>query len=211
MRNNIKEDRLIISKLDNIEERLENLSDTLEGQLAKLIDTIDTIDTGSGAGDTPIERTLIEIDGMQAPWVLGGLEWDGKSEVYDEEELHEFLGFNPNDNDADGKSWCAGFWISVFNKLRLDTTGLNLNAISFKDFGYDIMPPAVVDIPNGAILVFQPSDTSKTRISHVGVKIDDDKLFGGNQGDSAKRSNLAWYMDNANLVASRCPNGFKLV
>ena len=152
---------------------------------------------------------VVVIDGMQSPWVLGGLEWDGKSEIYDEEELHAFLGFNPNGNDADGKSWCAGFWISVFELCGIDTAGLNLSAVSFRDFGYDVK--VITDkIPNGSILVFQPKAESRYRISHVGVKVDDDKLFGGNQGDSAQRSNLAWYMKNAELVAVRCPNGYDI-
>ena len=149
--------------------------------------------------------SIIEIDGMQAPWVLGGMQWDGMSEIYEEEPLKEFLGFNPNGNDPDGKPWCAGFLKRILEECGIDTTGLDLSALSFADYGSECEPV------NGAILVFQPILSRKQRISHVGVKVDDDKLFGGNQGDSAKKSNLEWYLQNAELVASRCPPGYKLV
>lgn len=153
---------------------------------------------------------LIEVSGMQAPWVLGGLKWEGKSEIYDEEELKAFLGFNPNDDDPDGKAWCAGFWIPILGECGIDTTGLDLSALSFSNLGYEVQPSAAGDYPDGVFMVFQPKPGSKQRISHVGVKVDGDQLYGGNQGDSAKKSNLAWYLANAILVAVRCPNGYKL-
>lgn len=149
---------------------------------------------------------LIEISGMQAPWVLSGLKWEGKSEIYDEEELKAFLGFNPNGQDPDGKSWCAGFWLRILQELGIDTTGLDLSVLSFKNSSafYEC------DMVNGAFLVFQPKQGSKYSISHLGVKVDDDKLFGGNQGDSAKKSNLAWYLEHAELIACLCPHGYSL-
>ena len=152
---------------------------------------------------------LIEVSGMEAPWVLGGLKWDGKSEIYDEEELKAFLGFNPNGQDPDGKSWCAGFWLRILQELGIDTTGLDLSAISFTRLGYEV-ETSTGDYPDGVFMVFQPKQGSKYNISHVGVKVDGDKLFGGNQGDSAKKSNLPWYLANAELVAVRCPNGYSL-
>lgn len=149
---------------------------------------------------------LIEVSGMQAPWVLEGLRWDGMHEARDQQALTDFLGFNPNDADG-GKPWCAGFWLSIFKELGFDVSGLNLMATSFKDFGYEL--PEVVD---GAICVFEPHEESDFPIKHMGVVVDDcTKLFGGNQGNSAKRSNLAWYMENAQLTAIRCPHGYKLV
>ena len=182
----------------------------LPGHIAKLAElTGFTSDPEIPKGiETP---SIIEIDGMQTPWVLGGLPWDGKSEIYDEDELKDFLGFNPNGNDPDGKSWCAGFWLKILEKLGIDTTGLDLSAMSFANYGIEIKYTNTSDIPNGAFLVFQPKAGSKHRISHVGVKVDDDQLFGGNQGDSAKKSNLAWYLQNADLVGCRCPKGYKLV
>lgn len=151
------------------------------------------------------ESALIEVTWDEALWVGHMLHWDGYSEVYDEDELTKFLGFNPNGKDPDGKAWCAGFFIKVLQQCGIDTTGLDLSAKSFINWGYEI------EMQNGAFLVFQPKEGAKYPVSHVGVMIDDNKLFGGNQGDSAKRSNLQWYLDNAELVASRCPNGYKLV
>ena len=159
-----------------------------------------------------IQSGIIEVKGMEAEWVVSGLTWDGKSEVKDEEELTNFLGFCPNDKKPQGKSWCAGFWLKIFEALGFDVSGLDLSAISFVNFGYDLLETYEVDeLPNGAILVFQPDPNGHFPISHVGVKVDDDKLFGGNQGNKAKRSNLAWYLANAKLVAARCPDGYKLV
>ena len=180
--------------------------DTLEKKLNQIIEIL-TADQQPEEPDptTMLESELIEVPGMQAPWVLQFPKWEGKSEIYDEEELKDFLGFNPNDDDPDGKAWCAGFLKRIFEECGIDTTGLDLSAMSFANFGYECEPV------NGAILVFQPKIDAKHRISHVGVKVNDDKLFGGNQGDSAKESNLAWYMQHAELVACRCPNGYKLV
>ena len=186
---------LLDAKLDKILEIL--TADKQPGELNPVV----------SEPQTPIARPIvpIEVPGMEAPWVLKSLTWDGKSEVYDEEELKSFLGFNPNGNDPDGKPWCAGFLKKNLQECGIDTTGLDLSVMSFADFGYEC------EQVNGAIMVFQPKVDSKYRISHVGVKVEDDKLFGGNQGDSAKRSNLAWYMQHAELVACRCPEGYRLL
>ena len=158
-----------------------------------------------------VQSEIIEVVGMEAPWVIRGLEFDGKSEVADEKELTDWLGFNPNEKTG-GKSWCAGFWLKIFEELGFDVSGLDLRAISFANFGYDLLEVCdVSSLPNGAILVFQPDPDADYPISHVGVKVFDDKLFGGNQGNSAKCSNLAWYIANAELVAACCPDGYKLV
>ncbi|MDE0398890.1 MAG: hypothetical protein OXL96_13930 [Candidatus Poribacteria bacterium] len=157
------------------------------------------------------EPELIEVSGMAAPWVASGLEWDGKSEVADEAKLTDFLGFNPNGKTG-GMSWCAGFWLAIFQSLGFDVDGLDRSVLSFSNFGYDLLEKYdAQSLPNGAILVFQPDPDGEFPISHVGVKVDDDKLFGGNQGDKVKRSNLAWYLQHAKLVAARCPDGYKLV
>ena len=187
---------LITDRLKSIEDKLEQILDILR------IKDVDEL---------PIVGSR-KIDGMKSAWVLDGLNWDGKSEVDDEDELKSFLGFNPNDKDSDGKSWCAGFWVSIFKNLGFDVSGLDLRAISFANFGYDLLETHTQqNIPNGSILVFQPSPDGDFPISHIGVKVDGDKLFGGNQGNKAKRSNLSWYFGNAELVAARCPEGYKLV
>ena len=148
---------------------------------------------------------IIEVKGMEADWVVNGLAWEGKHEVRDQKELQDFLGFNPNDADG-GKSWCAGFYLKIFEELGFDVTELNLMATSFKTFGYEL--PEIVD---GAICVFEPKEDADFPIRHVGVPVDNcTKLFGGNQGNQAKRSNFSWYMDNAELTAIRCPHGYKL-
>ena len=151
---------------------------------------------------------VIRIPGAEAPWVKEALKWEHKSEVYDEDELKAFLGFNPNGHDDDGLPWCAGFLKAVLKECGLDTPKLDNRAISFADYGVDCQK-ANGEIPDGAILVFDAKKDSKYKISHVGIKIGD-KLFGGNQGDSAKYSNLQWYLDNAELIAARCPHHYQL-
>ena len=179
--------------------------DRLEDKLDKVLDLL-TADSGEGGlipPLTPSTSNIIEVKGIEAPWVIEALKWEGKSEVADKKELQDFLGFNPNDQDPDGQPWCAGFWNSIFGKLGIQHAH-TLRASDYCDFGYEC------DEVDGAILVFAPDPESPYPISHVGVKIGD-HLFGGNQGDSVKRSNLAWYKENAELVACRCPEGYKLV
>jgi len=181
--------------------------ESIDMRLKELVEKTSVGPTLARAGENSFaeDADLIQVSGMEAPWVLKMLQWDGKSEVYDEEELKGFLGFNPNDDDPDGLSWCAGFLKRILEECGIDTQGLDLSAMSFANFGSDC------EEVNGAILVFQPKQGSRYHVSHVGVKVDDDKLFGGNQGDSVKRSNLAWYKQNAELVACRCPKGYELV
>lgn len=204
-------------------ELLESIDDKL-GRLIVLLENPQQVLQGaapgqiaSGAGSMGNPQSflqpLVPVSGMDAPWVRKALGFNGKSEVYDEEELTAFLGFNPNGHDPDGKPWCAGFLKRIFEDCDIDTSGVDLSALSFQDFGYSLFQnlPSVDEIPNGAVLVFQPREDSKYNISHVGLKVDGDKLFGGNQGDAAKKSNLAFYLKNATLVAARCPNGYQLV
>jgi len=192
------------------ETRIKQLFETAKKSLDEIalilnIEAIDAVST--------VESDIIKVAGMEADWVTAGLKWDGKSEVEDEEELKAFLGFNPNGADRDGLSWCAGFWLKVFENLGFDTTGLDLRAISFANWGYDLLEfyEKIEDLPNGTIMVFQPDPDGDFPVSHIGVKVDNDKLFGGNQGNKAKRSNLAWYLANSKLVAARCPDGYELV
>lgn len=198
----MNKDRVFSDRLNLLDAKLDKILEIL---------TADKQDGGLVEDAIPEEAQLIEVPGMEAPWVLEGLKWDGKSEVDDEKELTDWLGFNPN-GATGGSSWCAGFWLKIFRELGFDVSDLNLSAISFASFGYDLLQTFNEnDLPDGAILVFQPNPDGDFPISHVGVKVDDDKLFGGNQGNKAKRSNLAWYLANAQLVAARCPDGYKLV
>ena len=183
--------------------------DRMEAKLARILNVLERENTtrfeGRGMID-PIaepESNIIEVKGIDAPWVTEGVKWDGYHEVRDQAPLTEFLGFNPNGADG-GLSWCAGFWISVFKAVHIDTAGLDLSARSFVNWGWECKEV------NGAILVFGPKDDAPFPVSHVGVKLGDE-LFGGNQGNSAKCSNLAWYKENAELLAVRCPEGYNLI
>ena len=185
---------------------LESIDDKLGILLDKLGDApvVPQIDVAPRIGE------LIEVKGVDAPWMQRAFEFDGKSEVADEAELTEFLGFNPNGGKG-GKSWCAGFWLKIFEDLGVDVSEVDLRAISFSNFGYDLLEDYEIDdLPDGAILVFQPDPDGHFPISHVGAK-NGTKLFGGNQGDKVKNSNLDFYLQNAKLVAARCPDGYKLV
>ena len=194
-------------KIDPIE--FVNAISNIEEKLDTILDRLGTGEQSYKPASLDQRAGIIEVSGMQAKWVLGGLVWEGKSEIYDEEELKAFLGFNPNDDDPDGKPWCAGFWIPILEECGIDTTGLDLSAMSFTRLGYEV-EAINGEYPDGVFMIFQPKPGSKHEISHIGVKVDGDKLYGGNQGDSAKKSNLAWYLANAELVAVRCPHGYKL-
>ncbi|MYA98872.1 hypothetical protein F4X90_04185 [Candidatus Poribacteria bacterium] len=196
---------------------LRDLSEKLDTAVSLLEEIYRAISAPVPSETSSQEPGFVEVSGMEAPWVVDGLVWDGKSEVADETELTGFLGFNPNGKTG-GKSWCAGFWIPILRALGFDVSNLDLRAVSYENFGYalDIDCNLAVDalmelIPDGAILVFQPDPDGEFPISHIGVKVDGNKLFGGNQGDKAKRSNLLWYLQHAKLTAIRCPDGYKLV
>ena len=153
---------------------------------------------------------LIQVDGDTAPWVLEMSKRIGLSEIEDEDELTKFLGVNPNDDDADGVSWCAIYVGKCLTAAGIENPE-SLSVMDYADFGYDLFREYKAEsIPNGAILLFQPK-AGKRRISHIGVKVQGNKLLGGNQGDSVKCSNLQWYLNNAELVAARCPNGYELI
>ena len=157
------------------------------------------------AVDDPIQTVpdVEVIDGNTVPWVQALREKEGWSEIDHEEELTAWLGHNPNDDDADGRAWCASGLNAALRDAGINGTG-SMAANSFATFGYEC------EEKNGAILVFQPKQ-GKRKVSHVCVKVNDEKALGANQGDAIKESNLAWYKANAELVAVRCPDGFELV
>ena len=64
-----------------------------------LNEIIDPVSTEAPPHNEVIETTpgIIEVKGMKADWVVGGLKWNGKHEARNQKELQDFLGFNPND------------------------------------------------------------------------------------------------------------------
>ena len=145
---------------------------------------------------------VIEIDGMQAPWMIEGFQWEGKNEIDDEDELTEFLGINPNDDDPDGLPWCGAWSGKVMQKMGINTID-SLRAVDYIAVGTEC---GCVD---GALAVF---DGGHVGGGHVGFVCDNGtKILGGNQGDSVRKNNLAWYLQNKTLLGYRCPDGYKLV
>ena len=195
-----------MARMTDFEIKQLKLLTSIDEKLGKFLATVPLQGEVEAVLETPPTPNLIEVKGMEADWVINGLKWNGKHEARDEKTLTDFLRFNPNDATG-GKSWCAGFWLRIFEELGFDVSDLNLMATSFKTFGYEID-----NICDGAICVFEPKDDAPFPIRHVGVVVDNcQKLFGGNQGNSAKRSNLDWYLANAELTAIRCPDGYKLI
>ena len=185
-----------MDRITDIIQQLRGLLSQLENELAITETLPDT---------TPQQPGIVPntIDGNQAPWVLALRAYEGKNEVDDEAELTAWLGVNPNGNDFDGVSWCAAAVNAGLHDSGLPTTG-SLRAADFAEYGNHC------EEKNGAILVFQPDPSAQFPVSHVCVKVNDTKALGGNQGNALKESNLAWYKQNAKLVAVRCPTGFEL-
>ena len=157
---------------------------------------------GSDTETAPLASSdLITIKpGDPIPWLIEAQKWDGMSEVFDQEELAEFLGVNPNDKDG-GVAWCAAFINSVMEKVGIKGTG-SLAAASFENWGTKC---GCVD---GAIAVYGPGTIPG---GHVGIVVGDG-LFGGNQGDSVRLNlNRAWFDKNKTLIGYRCPPGYELV
>ena len=146
------------------------------------------------------EPDVIIIEpGATIPWLVEAQKWEGMSEVFDQEELTEFLGVNPNDKDG-GEAWCAHFINAVMRELGIEGTGSGA-AVSFEHWG---TPCECVD---GAIAVYGPG---KIPGGHVGIVVGDG-LFGGNQGDLARlNKNRAWFEQNKTLLGYRCPPGYLL-
>ena len=75
----------------------------------------------SGSTATESDNGLIVIpEGQRPPWTQIAEQFLGKNEIDDEDELREFLGFNPNDQDADGLAWCKGFVDSCHKKCGIE-------------------------------------------------------------------------------------------
>ena len=146
------------------------------------------------------ESLIIEIDGMQAPWIIEGLKWVGKNEIDDEEELTDFLGINPNDDDPDGLPWCGAWAGKILGDAAVPTIN-SLRAVDYINYGEPC------ECVNGALAIF---DAGRIPGGHVGFVIDDTKILGGNQGDSVRKNNLAWYLENKTLLGYRCPVGYRL-
>lgn len=114
-----------------------------------------------------------EIDYEHTPWMDEAMKWFGKSEDDDNAELAEFLGIDPAETP-----WCAAFVDKVLENTGYPSTG-SLRASDFAGYGREC------DCIDGAVAVFD---------GHVGfVAKNGNKILGGNQGDSVKYNNLAYY------------------
>ena len=150
------------------------------------------------SGSAEPDVIIIE-QGATIPWLVEAQKWEGYSEVFDQEELTEFLGVNPNDKDG-GQAWCADFINAVMRDCGIEGTGSSA-AVSFEHWG---TPCECVD---GAIAVYGPG---KLPGGHVGI-VQGFGLFGGNQGDLARfNKNRAWFEQNKTLLGYRCPPGYLL-
>lgn len=134
--------------------------------------------------------------GEEAPWLVKARECEGMHEDTDREALMAFMdGYDP------AEAWCAAYLNSCLEKCGIKGTG-SPSSLSFQNWGVEC------DLQDNAIVVFV---NARRTGGHVGIlcrnKI---KIFGGNQGDSAKESNAAWYFENMEHVATRIPEGYEL-
>lgn len=129
--------------------------DTLEGKLDQILDLL--------TADKQPKEAAVDPH----PWLTKMLEWEGKDEVDDNEELSAFLGVDPEETP-----WCAAMLTSC-----LAQTGqkyLGLRARDYADYGEE---------GDGAI-----GDIAVWR-SHVGVVCDDDgSVIGGNVSNMVRKS-----------------------
>ena len=131
------------------------------------------------------EHTDVDTDDP-TPWLTEALKWEGKHEVDDNAEIAAFIGQDPR------IAWCAALANACYEACGIKGTGTP-RALDFAEWGVES------DESDGCLMVFA------TEIGgHVGWKVGD-KLFGGNQSDMAKFSNLAWFKKNMTLVACRLP------
>jgi len=171
-------------------------------KLGRLIVEIiqDTMGKDEDAGQTVVPELVTIAPGDPIPWLIEAQKWDGKSEVFDQEELTQFLGVNPNDDDG-GQAWCADFINACMRECDIEGTGSSA-ADSFEHWGTEC---GCVD---GAIAVYGPGIIKG---GHVGIVLGNG-LFGGNQGDSVRLNlNRGWFDDNKTLIGYRCPPGYKLL
>ena len=126
-----------------------------------------------------------------SPWVPVAEGLIGKHEVQDNAELTQFLGINPS------QAWCAAFANACYRECGIEGTG-SMRAKDFENWGQKC------DEIDGALGVFE-GETG----GHVGF-VRGDKLLGGNQGDSVKYSNLAWFKSNMKLLGYRWPSDYPI-
>ena len=183
----------IIKKMEEVASNFDDLVAMMKAEVSGLSELIPPVDAD------PIEGkdVIVIADGDPIPWLVEAQRWEGKSEVFDQEELTEYLGVNPNDKDG-GVSWCAYFVNAVMRECGIEGTGSGA-AASFENWGTEC---GVVD---GAIAVYGPGAIPG---GHVGFVVGNG-LFGGNQGDSARLNrNRAWFDQNKTLIGYRCPPGY---
>ncbi len=126
------------------------------------------------------------------PWLTEAEKYLGLHEKGNNAELCELLSVDPAKF-----AWCADFLNAILEKCGYEGTG-TCRALDFAKYGLHC------EEKDGCIMVFE------TEIGgHVGIK-KGDKLLGGNQGDSVKYSNLAWFKKNMKLVATRLPATFNV-
>lgn len=155
-----------------------------------------------GIAAAPTAPQIIQIaPGDDIPWLIEARKWEGKSELFDQEELTAYLRVNPNDKDG-GVPWCAYFINRVLEDCGIEGTGSGA-AVSFSE-GWG----TPCDCVDGAIVVWGPG---KIKGGHVGIVVGDG-VFGGNQGDCAQLNfNRAWFDQNKTLIGYFCPPGYELL
>lgn len=182
-----------IEKLREVASGLDDLASMLAADVSGVTELVPSVDTGESE-----ERLIAVGGGDPIPWLVEAQRWEGKSEVFDQEELTGYLGVNPNDKDG-GVPWCAYFVNAVMRECGIEGTGSGA-AASFENWGSEC---GVVD---GAIAVYGPGAIPG---GHVGFVVGSG-LFGGNQGDSARLNrNRGWFDQNKTLIGYRCPPGYR--
>ena len=156
----------------------------------------------TGIASVATAPRIIQIaPGDPIPWLIKARKWEGKSELFDQEELTAYLGVNPNDKDG-GVPWCAYFINRVLEECGIEGTGSGA-AVSFSE-GWG----TPCDCVDGAIVVWGPG---KIKGGHVGIVVGDG-VFGGNQGDRAQLNfSRAWFDQNKTLIGYFCPPGYELL
>ena len=178
----------------------------LEGAVDGLAEVVQMLREESGIAATESDNGLIVIpEGQRPPWTQIAEKFLGKNEIDDEDELREFLGFNPNDQDADGLAWCKGFVDSCHKKCGIEYPHSTLLATEYhtSDWGQVCDENTLY-----SLLIFQRKGSNA---GHIGWRVEDDKILGGNQGDSVRLNNLAYYFKNYNLLSARWPSGYDLI
>ena len=116
------------------------------------------------------------------PHVTEAEKWIGIDEG--DPKIHELLG---DEHDWEVVSWCAKGLNCILERCGIKGTG-TMRARDFADWGEE------GDGSFGDIAVFD---------KHVTIIVEDGKALGCNQGNTTKRSNLAWYMQNMQFLGYR--------